>query len=283
MYSKMGYHTCIRDEWLSWFIGFVEGDGAILSYKERPRFVITQKESRILYEIQNTLGFGKVYAYSSKNTVFHRYIVTDIKSILLLTLLFNGNLLIPHRIKQLTKWISDVNNRLITSTSSITNVTDPIIQIMAIQPVSLNNAWISGFTDAEGCFNVSIIKRDARITGYRVQIRFVLDQKNAFDVLQEIRDQFQYGKVIERSVSRKGSMYRYYCDSFAGLKPIIDYFVDYPLKTKKSVSFENWLRIYNMVINKEHLSDKGLTTIRETKRIININNSLSTKTGSANP
>jgi len=37
---------------LQWFIGFAEGDGAILSYKGQPQFVITQKEGKILYEIQ---------------------------------------------------------------------------------------------------------------------------------------------------------------------------------------------------------------------------------------
>ncbi|WP_213080759.1 LAGLIDADG family homing endonuclease, partial [Escherichia coli] len=78
-------------------------------------------------------------------------------------------------------------------------------------------------------------------------------------------------------------MYRYYCDSFTGLSSIIDYFVRYPLKTNKATSFKNWLKVYTMVINKEHLSEEGLSTIRGIKRIININSSLSTKTGSANP
>jgi hypothetical protein len=61
--------------WLTWFIGFSEGDGAILTYKGRPTFVITQKEKEILLHIQKVLGFGIVREYKS----FSRYLVPGIR------------------------------------------------------------------------------------------------------------------------------------------------------------------------------------------------------------
>lgn len=48
---------------------------------------------------------------------------------------------------------------------------------------SLNDAWLSGFTDAEGTFNVNITKRENTVTGYRVQLRYILDKKNALDLI----------------------------------------------------------------------------------------------------
>lgn len=84
--------------WLTWFIGFSEGDGAILTYKGRPTFVITQKEKEILLHIQKVLGFGIVREYKS----FSRYFVLDKQNIYLLTLLFNGNLVLEHRKSQLS-------------------------------------------------------------------------------------------------------------------------------------------------------------------------------------
>ena len=84
--------------WLTWFIGFSEGDGAILTYKGRPTFVITQKETEILLHIQKVLGFGIVREYKT----FSRYYVLDKKNIYLLTLLFNGNLVLEHRKSQLS-------------------------------------------------------------------------------------------------------------------------------------------------------------------------------------
>ncbi len=41
--------------WLTWFVGFAEGDGAILVYGSRPRFVLTQKQGAILYQVQSIL------------------------------------------------------------------------------------------------------------------------------------------------------------------------------------------------------------------------------------
>lgn len=96
-YSRIN-QTAPDFNWLSWFIGFSEGDGAILTYKGRPTFVITQKETEILLHIQKVLGFGIVREYKS----FSRYFVLDKQNIYLLTLLFNGNLVLEHRKSQLS-------------------------------------------------------------------------------------------------------------------------------------------------------------------------------------
>jgi len=87
----------ISNEWLTWFIGFSEGDGAILTTKGKARFVLTQKEDTILHHIQEVLEFGTVKQFNG----YSRYIVSDTQSILLLLHIFNGNLVLSHRQKQL--------------------------------------------------------------------------------------------------------------------------------------------------------------------------------------
>ena len=99
--TKFSYNQPITDQWLIWFIGFVEGDGAILYHGDRPRFVLTQKEGIILKHIQSVLGFGTVRHFPSGD--YYRFIVQDIKHILILCTLFNGNLVLPHRVSQLSK------------------------------------------------------------------------------------------------------------------------------------------------------------------------------------
>lgn len=74
------YKNKISSIWLTWFIGFSEGDGAILTNKGRVKFVITQKESDILYHIQKVLGFGTVREFEK----FSRFTVTKREHILLL-------------------------------------------------------------------------------------------------------------------------------------------------------------------------------------------------------
>lgn len=276
--SEIDYTSPIENTWLSWFVGFTEGDGAILTSKGRLRFVLTQKEGAILYHIQTMLGFGYVREFTTGNTIFYRFIVEDFKGIFLLAVLFNGNLAIPHRISQLERWIQNINEKLSKLTHPLNGITN-ITLITSLFIPSLNDAWLSGFTDAEGTFNVSIVKRDNTVTGYRVSLRFILDQKFAISLLTHIQTLFGYGSVIQRSEN----MYRYYCNTFIGLSPICSYFSSYPLKTKKATSLLNWLKVYSMVTNGEHLTHEGLQMVRNTKRTINSNNMVTKKTGSINP
>lgn len=73
-------------------------------------------------------------------------------------------------------------------------------------------------------------------------------------------------------ILRKEDMYRYYCDTFVGLAPIISYFDTFSLKTKKAVTLSNWKEVYNMVINKEHLTEEGLNKVRNLKNSSDVTN-----------
>ena len=78
LYSELGFTSSISEHWLSWFVGFAEGDGAIQTYHEgkRVRFVLTQKEKDILYKIQFKFNIGVVKHFpqgkSGKNNDFYR-------------------------------------------------------------------------------------------------------------------------------------------------------------------------------------------------------------------
>lgn len=281
LYAKLKYTNNISNDWLTWFIGFAEGDGAILTSKGRPQFVLTQKEKAVLEHIQITLGFGNVREFKSGSTVFYRYIVSDFTGVLLLCVLFNGNLCLNHRISQLSVWITAINMKLDYSSSRIYGLSDLIILIATPVLPTLKDAWLSGFTDAEGTFNVNITKRENTKTGFRVNLRFLLDQKNAKAFLDRIRDLFNFGAVTLRKDTNE--VYRYYCDSFIGLNNIILYFQAFPLKTIKASAFYNWLKIYKMMENKEHLTEQGLEKVREIKKQINVKNGIASKTGSAKP
>jgi hypothetical protein len=261
----------ISNEWLTWFIGFAEGDGAILTTKGKARFVLTQKEGAILYHVQEVLGFGTVRQFEG----YYRFIVKDPQSILLLVYIFNGNLVLPYRLNQLGEWINVLNNDSQGKNLGLT------LNPTLMKP-SLSDTWLSGFTDAEGCFNVAIQPRDRTVTGYRVSLRFLLDQKNAEFTLLDIRDLFKFGQVsVRKDTNDRQSLYRYHINTFKGLIPVRDYFLTFSLKTKKAESFKLWLEVFTMVLNKEHLVQEGLDKIRAIAKIINIKNSLNNKTGSS--
>lgn len=193
----------------------------------------------------------------------------DSKDIYKLAQIFNGRLVLLHRIKQFSLWYSILNLKGFHLHSC---------QTVPFVP-TLEDAWLSGFTDAEGCFNVSIQKRKETNTGYRVILRFILDQKNAESLLLAVGQLFEFGSVALRS--KTNNVYRFTINSFIGLKPVLLYFRKYPLKTKKFTSFTIWLDIYNRVLNKEHLNSSGFNKIQTLSKTINLNNSLTSKTGSS--
>lgn len=86
------------------------------------------------------------------------------------------------------------------------------------------------------------------------------------ELLSLIKNRFNHGKVIVR----KEDMYRYYCDTFVGLASIITYFESFPLKTKKAVTLDNWKQVYNMVINKQHLTEEAFNKVRNLKNSSNV-------------
>jgi LAGLIDADG endonuclease len=246
------------EDWLTWLVGFIEGDGALLVHKESLSIVLTQKDSLVLYHIKEILGFGLVKQFKG----YSRLIIKNNFDIYLMILLLNGNIMLNKRKKQLNRMIDVFNNKNFKKLDWLNlKLSDKITFIPSNPKLSLKDSWLSGFTDAEGCFNVHIVKRKEMKSQYNVSLRFLLDQKDEEAVLKDIRNLIGFGKVSCRSLkSRK--IFRYSLHSLKNSKKIIDYFNNHPLKTTKIYSFKIWTRIYNMLINKEHLSNEGLIKIK---------------------
>lgn len=251
----------ISDDWLTWFIGFSEGDGAFLTGKDkRLFFVLTQKETAILNHIHETLGIGRVRTYNN----FSRYRVDDKKGILVLISLFNGNIVLDKRKVQLKKWLDIVN---------LEQKNNNVLPL-------LSNSWLSGFIDAEGCFNVTLFKRKSMSLGYQVKLRFMIDQKDNLDNMLFIKDQlnlFLTHRKLKKGII--GTMHRIESNSFVKVPLIIKYLNTFRLKSKKQESYNKWVITYNLVKNKAHLTEKGLSVIRKLSKEINLNTSINKKIG----
>ena len=111
----------------------------ILRSNGRIGFNITQKEKAILDEIAAKLGFGSVIYDETMKC--HRFYVYKLSELYLIALLLNGNLVLPHRISQLNKWITVLQ----AHNFNISHNPEPFV------PTLFDN-WICGFTDAEGSF-----------------------------------------------------------------------------------------------------------------------------------
>lgn len=247
-----------NDEWITWFIGFTEGDGAILEYKERLIFVITQKDYKVLHEIQNVLGFGVVKDFKG----FSRFIVSNNSDCFLLYLLFNGNLTLLSRVNQLNRWyilLLGLKRLNIFKKFAISVVPDIIM--IPFKP-NLKDSWLSGFIDAEGCFSINIYK--GKDNKHFCQCRYILDQKDARDLLLYIRNILNFGSVNLRN--KTNNVYRLTVSMNKPIRKdfalVIQYFQQFPLKTTKSLNFKLWYKIIDLIKLKRHNKKEGLELIK---------------------
>ena len=233
---------------LKWFIGFTEGDGCFSFHQKTGylTFKITQSsnDAQILFYIKKTLGFGSVSVQDKLNKT-HQFRVRDKKGLATLIYIFNGNLLLEKRQLQFSTWLNAFNVCYKTS----------IIMKENRVKFSLNNAWLSGFTDAEGYFTASIIKRSKNYT--QVKVRYILSQQGEFKLLNNIKI------VLNGTICYLKSYNRYNMTvNLSKLSKIIHYFSVYPLKTKKKIHYLNWIKIYNLIISKQHFNPINLPKIQ---------------------
>jgi len=265
------YKTSFKenDNWLFWFIGFIEGDGAILDYNGKCQFVLTQKDSKVLFEIQKVLGFGKVKKFNN----YYRYLVQDNHNCLLIFLLLNGNLILEHRIIQLSRWYYSLLNAHKLNLSNLNLISIPSIIKISGQ-LSLTSSWISGFTDAEGCFSINFYKN--RKNQIIVKARFILDQKNGDNVLKIIANLFSPMSVRGFPVKLRNKTNNVFrldisCNDITNpnVKLIKNYFTDFNLKTSKHNSFLLWCQILDLTLGKQPLTELEIKEIKQLSKQIN--------------
>jgi hypothetical protein len=95
-------------------------------------------------------------------------------------------------------------------------------------------------------------------------LRYILSQKGNFEQIKYLGDLLN-GKT-------------HYLKSYGGfnmtvnttkLSLIIKYFDSHSLKTKKSLVYFNWNKMFKLVIAKKHLTDAGLITIKKYNKNLN--------------
>lgn len=155
-----------ESNFLYWLIGFTEGDGCFLVNNRRElSFILTQGSLNVnlLYLIQKNLNMGNVIKQGPR--VF-RLVINKKEHIRLIILLFNGNIILPSRKTQFNQFLIAYNQKNI-----------PIDYIINNSIISLDNPWLLGFTEAEGCFTISLLNNSL---AYRT--RFILSQKGDINV-----------------------------------------------------------------------------------------------------
>ena len=272
--------TRISKDDLDWFIGFAEGGGCLHTNGKRLWFILTQKEARILYQVRTMLGFGTI----NKTALgYFRYEVSNQAGLFQLITIFNRRLRTQKKAQDFVSWLSawnqnansvfklsgdsetpgnrdvfDSTEKLKSNTKS-SSESEPEFSSESTA-VDTENAWISGFLDAEGGFSISIwASPEGRI---RIRPRMFCDQKTDHFVLSRIATAFDAGRVRFFSRKQQPTQYRWMMDTWCHIPKIMKYFRRYPLRTKKHVVYCRWIKIYRMYERKEHLTAEGAQRIQ---------------------
>ena len=121
--------------------------------------------------------------------------------------------------------------------------------------------WISGFTDGEGCFAVSVIKNPTTRFGKQIFPEFVITQgAKSLAALEMMKKYFGCGSIIvnKRYDNHNENLYRYCVRSIGDLQnKIVPFFRMFPLKTYKANDFRIFQKIIALMERKQHLTEKG--------------------------
>lgn len=120
--------------------------------------------------------------------------------------------------------------------------------------------FITGFTEAEGCFNINIYKTKAG--KYTAKLRFSLAiMENDTELLNQIRNFLNCGNI---SKPRSNGMIHYTVSKLSDINSIIiPHFKDYPLRGNKFQDFNSWCLAANIITEGRHLTSEGIIELQD--------------------
>ena len=240
----------LNNEQLGYYLaGLIDGDG---HFSKAQQLVITfsSPDAFLAYYLKGRLGYGNVRKVKDKNA--YLLIVSNEKGMLNIINLINGKLRTEHRFNQV------VNNVL-----SHTKYADQNIHFTIDSSKNFDNHWLAGFSDADASFQIKIIRRITR-NKPEIRLNFQIDQKS--DLLLNIIKEYLGGNIAYR---KSQDTYYYGSTNFGSAKRVIEYFDRYHLQSRKHISYLRWRKVYRLIQDKEHLTDKGLSKILTIKSLIN--------------
>lgn len=154
-----------NSKFLEWFIGYFENNGTFILIKKGEISVIITESSNnmingtslcnkevpkdVLKYIQSNLNIGNISELSKKDKTYKWY-VNNRRDIILLSLIFNGNLVLPTKYGKFIIFLAKLNEKLLKNNESI------IILKNYCKLPTLNDSWLSGFIDGNSKFNLNI-------------------------------------------------------------------------------------------------------------------------------
>lgn len=270
--TKQNYHSNYpsNTNQLSYYLaGQIEGDGYIFIPKEMRdkknriidpsiQIVFNTKDLPLAFILQSKIGHGSINKKKGKKAYI--YTITNKEGIIKIINMING--------KQRTNKINS-QNKLIDYINIKYN--SNLLKFSIDSSSLLNNAWLSGFIDADGSFYLRSTEKGKY--PYKIECKFEFEQsKNNLntnlDLLTTLAN-LQLTSIKITKINTKNPKYRIRTTSLAGNKILINYLDNYPLFSSKYLDYLNWKEGVILIEKKEHKLNEGKDKIKLLKLSIN--------------
>ena len=270
----------------SYLAGLFEGDGHVSLPKVAnltgkityPYLAITfvNKDLPLVNQLKELYG-GRLRFKTEENAIV--WIIGTHKELIVLINLMNGYLRTPkiNKFNDLILWLNDRYNYNIPIYSPDTSDLK-------------DNGWLSGFIDADGGFKIRYTeklineKTNKTLRKGRIEVRFALEQRqNLSDTGNNVNNSYKpimlkiqsfFGITADLRVSKHNIDKTYWIIEVTSLNKLnflIQYLDIYPLLTAKRNDYMDWVKVYQLIEEKKHLSEDGKLLIKEIKSNINKN------------
>jgi len=241
--------------------GLWEGDGHILipvtknapcGKKYTPHFAISFAESEYPLVLKLKFLIGGSIRHKAEN---HTYVltITSIGGLINIINAINGCLRTP-KIAKFNAMINWINQETGSSIPTY-NVDNSNL---------LNNAWLSGFIEADGSFDIRVSQTDGNSIKNRVSARLRLEQRkldgNTGNSYLEIMTAIASSLGVTLNNSIHNGNIEYFLISASSTKSrsiIVNYFTKFPLFSSKRLNYLDWLVCHNLIESKKHITAEG--------------------------
>lgn len=233
-------HNKFNEEEFGYFLaGLIEGDGWF--GKKELHIIFSETDTSLAYFIKKRIGHGNVYKIKDKKAV--RYICKNKEGLLIILSLINGKFVSNYIYDQLVKhnYYEDFN----------INVLPPLNYL------SLDNPWLAGFAQADGCFYISVVKSKTHKAGYSVRLEFSLKQNDELP-LRLLYNSLDMGNISQYHTG----VWCYKSSGYKTAAVLINYFDKYNVFSGKYVDYIKFRKVYIMITEGKHLDSKGILKIK---------------------
>lgn len=229
----------LTDKEFGYFLaGLIEGDGWFGD--KQLHIVFAEEDTSLAYLIKKRVGFGNIYKIKDKKPV--RYICKNKTGVYTILNLINGKLMSNYKYDQIIKHnYSEYLNLYILPPSN---------------SLSLDNYWLAGFSQADGCFHIRVVKSKTHETGYSVRLEYSLKQNDKLP-LKSLYDIIKMGNLSEYNTG----IWCYKTTGFKTAETLINYFDKFNLFAGKYKDYLKFRKVYIMITQGKHLEEKGIKKI----------------------